>query len=95
MEYTLSTRKSVAEDMLYQNGKLYEICEIYNNRNAKWLYWNTSETHYNVFTAGDGFLSVGDNVVFLGYMKNFLKLLLKNGTIGYAYQATDMVLKPL
>jgi len=93
--YTLSKRKSISEEMGYQPGKLYEVCDLHNKKNTSWMYWKSSEYHTNVFKAAIGAIKVGDAVVFLGEENNFYKLLLADGTLAFVTHVGDLVLKPL
>ena len=87
--HTLSKRKSIVDDMGYQAGKLYEVCDAYNKINTKWLYWGSTDK------PATGAIMTGDVAVFLGFENNFFKLLIDNGLVVYVAYVSDMVLKPV
>ena len=93
--YTLSKRKSIADDMGYQAGKLYEVCDAYNKINTKWLYWGSTDCRKSLFKPATGAIMTGDVAVFLGFENNFIKLLIDNGLVVYVAYVSDMVLKPV
>jgi hypothetical protein len=90
--YMLSKRKSIADEMGYQAGKLYEVCDAQNKIRTKWFCW----TQYSkgIFDAAIGSITIGDLVVFLGFENNFLKLLLPSGLVVYVAYVSDLILKP-
>jgi len=91
--HTLSKRKSISEEMGYQAGKLYEVCDAQNNFKTKWFYW--PQYRKSIFDSAIGSITVGDIVVFLGFESNFLRLLLPTGLVVYVAYVSDLILKPV
>ena len=87
MEYILSKRKTLSEEMGYQPGKLYKIADAWNRTERdNWLCWLSPSP--SIFEPACGIVSEGDMVVFLAEEKGYFKLLAKDGTTIYVRTGT-------